>query len=161
MRLVAMLSLVALLSCSTPLGARAGAQGAPAIEEAAWLAGRWVGEGFGGVVEETWAPPAGRQMVGHFRYLRAGQPQFYEIMLLDETAAGLRMRVKHFNPDFIGWEERGAWSTFEPVSVEADVLLFEGLEVRRMGVDSIIMTLYVRREGGSVQEVLRLRRAPL
>ena len=28
------------------------------IADASWLAGRWVGEGLGGRVEETWAPAA-------------------------------------------------------------------------------------------------------
>ncbi len=29
------------------------------IEDVAWLAGNWKGEGFGGIVEEAWAPPLG------------------------------------------------------------------------------------------------------
>lgn len=131
------------------------------IEDAAWLAGRWVGEGFGGQMEETWAPPVGGQMVGHFRHWRDGQPRFYEIMLMDVVDGGVRMRVKHFNPDFTGWEERGEWVTFEPVSAAPDALTFNGLTIRREGADRIVMTMHIRRGDAVAEEILRFQRAPL
>ena len=134
---------------------------AASIEDAAWLAGRWVGEGFGGQMEETWAPPIGGQMVGHFRYWREGQPQFYEIMLLDVVEGGVRLRVKHFNPDFTGWEERGEWHAFEPVSAAPDALIFNGLEIRREGEDRIVMRIRMRRGDVVEEEILRFERAPL
>ncbi len=131
------------------------------IEEAAWLAGRWVGTGFGGEMEETWAPPIGGQMVGHFRYWRDGEPQFYEFMMLDVVEGGVRMRVKHFNPDMVGWEEKDGWHTFEPVSVGPEALLFNGLEIRREGADRVVMTIRLRR-GDVVEEgMLRFQRVPL
>ncbi len=142
------------------------AQTAPAaqahgIEAAAWLAGRWVGTGFGGEMEETWAPPIGGQMIGHFRYWRAGEPQFYEIMMMDVADGGVRMRVKHFNPDFVGWEEKDGWVTFEPVSVGPDALVFNGLIIRRESAHRIVMTLRLRRGDVVEEETLRFERAPL
>lgn len=142
------------------LAPTARAQGA-SIEDAAWLAGRWVGEGFGGQMEEAWAPPVGGQMVGHFRYWRDGEPQFYEIMLIDVVEAGVRMRVKHFNPDFTAWEDRGDWHTFEPVSAGPDALIFDGLEIRREAEDRIVMTIRLRRGDAVEEEILRFQRAPL
>lgn len=131
------------------------------IEDAAWLAGRWVGEGFGGQMEEAWAPPVGGQMVGHFRYWRDGAPQFYELMLMDVVEGGVRMRVKHFNPDFVGWEEKDGWHTFEPVSAAPGALLFHGLEIRREGEDRVVMTIRLRRGDVVEEEVLRFQRAPM
>ncbi len=131
------------------------------IDGAAWLAGRWVGTGFGGEMEETWAPPVGEQMVGHFRYWRDGQPQFYEFLMMDVTDGGVRMRVKHFNPDMVGWEEKDGWVTFEPVSVGPEALLFNGLEIRREGADRVVMTIRLRRGDVVEEEVLRFQRAPL
>lgn len=153
---------MALLAC----GCAAQAQSSPpapaaSIDAAAWLAGRWVGEGFGGQMEEAWAPPVGGQMVGHFRYWREGQPQFYEFMMMDVIEGGVRMRVKHFNPDMIGWEEKDGWHTFEPVSVGPDALLFNGFEIRRDGPDRVVMTLRLRRGDVVEEEVLRFQRAPL
>jgi hypothetical protein len=134
---------------------------AQSIEDASWLAGRWVGEGLGGELEETWAPPVGGQMVGHFRLMRDGQPVFYEIMLMDVVEGGVRMRVKHFNPDFVGWEEKDAWVTFEPSRVSADALAFNGLIIRRTAPDAIEMRLTLRRPDGVHEEILTMRRAPL
>jgi hypothetical protein len=134
---------------------------AATIEDAAWLAGRWVGEGFGGQMEEAWAPPVGGQMVGHFRYWRDGQPQFYEFLLLDVVEGGVRMRVKHFNPDMVGWEERGDWHSFEPVSAGPDALVFDGLEIRREGEDRVVMTIRIRNDDEVTTEILRFQRAPL
>lgn len=131
------------------------------IDDAAWLAGRWVGEGFGGQMEEAWAPPVGGQMVGHFRYWRDGEPQFYEFLMMDVVEDGVRMRVKHFNPDMTGWEDRAEWHTFEPVSAGPQALLFNGLEIRREGEDRIVMTIRLRRGDVVEEEILRFQRAPL
>jgi hypothetical protein len=132
------------------------------IGDAAWLAGRWVGEGLGGSVEENWSPPQGGQMIGHFALLRDGRPIFYEIMLLEEHEGGLRMRVKHFNPDFVGWEEKDGWHAFEPIASGPDSLRFEGLWLRREG-EELVATVTIRnRADNSVRdETLRHRRAPL
>lgn len=134
---------------------------AAAIDGAAWLAGRWVGTGFGGQMEETWSPPVGGQMIGHFRYWREGEPQFYEIMMMDVAEGGVRMRVKHFNPDFVGWEERDGWVEFEPISVGPDALVFNGLTIRRESPDRIVMTIRLRRGELVEEEILRFERAPL
>jgi hypothetical protein len=130
--------------------------------DVAWLAGRWVGEGLGGQMEEVWSPPAGPQMVGHFRLEQDGVATLYEIMLLDEFEGGLRMRVKHFNPTFVGWEEKDAWHTFPFVSAAPGVLLLDGLEFRRQGTDRLIIRLSIGQADGSVEtETLNFHRAPL
>jgi len=134
---------------------------AQSIENAAWLAGRWTGEGLGGELEETWAPPAGGQMVGHFRLLRDGAPVFYEIMLMDVVEGGVRMRVKHFNPNFVGWEEKDGWHAFEPVSAGPDGLEFSGLSIRRTDADAVEISLQIRYPDGVRTERITMRRAPL
>ena len=136
------------------------AQTAPSIDAAAWLTGRWIGEGLGGEMEEVWSAPVGGQMVGHFRLVRDGAPVFYEIMLIDVADGGVRMRVKHFNLDFVGWEEKDAWVTFEPVSAGPEALVFNSLAIRRDGADRITMTLRIRYPDGARDEILIFRRAP-
>jgi hypothetical protein len=133
------------------------------IEEARWLAGRWVGEGIGGTFEETWAEPYGGQMVGHFVLLREGRPVLYEILLIDEHEGGLRMRVKHFNPDFVAWEDKDGWSDFAFVSAAPDKLAWDALVLERVDETTITGALTVRHRDGRPDEafVLRYRRAPL
>lgn len=132
---------------------------AATIEDAAWLAGRWTGTGLGGQLEEVWSPPAGGQMVGHFRLLQDGKPVFYEFILLDVVESGLRMRLKHFNPDHTAWEDKDSWTTFTPVSASSRKLEFSALTIERTGADSLTMTLKMRRDGKVVEEVLEFQRA--
>jgi hypothetical protein len=152
---------IALAVASAARAAQAQTAPAATIDDAAWLAGRWVGEGFGGQMEEAWTPPVGGQMVGHFRYWREGEPQFYEFLMMDVVEGGVRMRVKHFNPDMVGWEEKDGWVTFEPVSAGLDALVFNGLAIRRESEDRIVMTIRLRRNDVVEEEALRFRRAPL
>lgn len=156
-------TLLILVAWSSATLAQPSAAAPPAkIGDAAWLAGRWVGEGLGGTVEETWAPPGGGQMFGHFRLVRDGKPVFYELMLLDEHQGGLRLRVKHFNPDFTGWEEKDGWHSFEPESVGANSLRFKGLWLRLEGGEMVATVTIRNRTDNSVRdETLRHRRSPL
>jgi len=134
--------------------------GKPTIADAAWLTGRWLGEGFGAQLEETWSPPVGGQMVGHFRMARDDAPMMYELLLLEQSDQGLRYRVKHFNPDFLGWEERDAWHAFAPVSVSSEALRFDGLTLLRIGEDRSDHILRQRTQEGAERDVvLRYRRA--
>jgi len=136
-------------------------QAAPTIEDAQWLAGRWVGEGLGGQVEESWAPAAGGQMVGHFQLMRAGKPVFYELLLLDAQPGGLRLRVKHFNPDFTAWEDKAVWHSFEPLAVGRDKLRFKGLSFDRSGDELLIVVTLKAKDGTVTDHPLKLKRAPL
>lgn len=131
------------------------------IADASWLAGRWVGHGLGGTIEESWAPAAGGQMIGHFQLVKDGKPQFYEIMLLDAQPPGLRLRVKHFNPDFTAWEDKGDWHSFEPVSVAPDRLRFNGLGFDRSGDELTIIVTLKAKDGTVKDHPIRLKRAPL
>lgn len=103
------------------------------IEDVAWLAGRWRGEGLGGVVEELWSPPLAGAMVGAFRLVAGGETSFYEICLLREHEGSLVYRVKHFHPDLTGWEEKLDFVEFPLVKVEPDLVQFAGLTLRRAG----------------------------
>ena len=145
----------------TWLLALAAAVSSPTIQDASWLAGRWVGEGLGGQIEESWAPAAGGQMIGHFQLIKNGKPQFYEIMLLDAQAPALRLRVKHFNADFTAWEDKGDWHSFEPVSVGPDQLRFKGLSFDRKGDDLMIVVTLKQKDGSVADHPIRLKRTPL
>ena len=138
----------------------ANAQAAVTIEEAGWLTGRWVGEGFGGQLEETWSAPVGGQMIGHFRMVRDGRPVFYELVLLEEHGGGLRYRVKHFNPDFVGWEEKDGFHEFAWVEATPTELRFDGIILRRNSENASDHVITVRSADGTERvETLRYRRA--
>lgn len=125
-----------------------GAASPPAsLADAAWLVGRWTGEGLGAEAEELYLAPAGGAMPGLFRLTRAdGTVMFYEILLLLEQDGSLVYRLKHFHPDLAGWEERTETVDFPLVRADAEGLWFDGLTFRRLGPDA--MEVWVRIGGG-------------
>ena len=103
-------------------------QPAATIEDLAWLAGRWVGEGLGGTAEDVIAPASGGQMMGMFRHSKAdGSVNFYEFYLFAEKGGSLTVRLKHFSPMLAGWEEKAEFVEFPLVAIEGHAAYFDGL----------------------------------
>ncbi|HNV72604.1 MAG TPA: DUF6265 family protein, partial [Candidatus Ozemobacteraceae bacterium] len=73
------------------------------LKDLRFLSGIWRGELHGGTIEEQWSDPLGVCMMGMFRFVKDGKPRFYEFMTLEETGAGLELRIKHFHPGLLGW----------------------------------------------------------
>src|SRR5262245_31328303 len=91
----------------------AGAPRRPAtLRDVAWLQGDWVGTGLGGDVEESWGPPGAGAMLARFRFVKGGKPVFYELVALAEAEGSLELRVKHFSPDLVSWEEKDKAQVF-------------------------------------------------
>ncbi len=107
-----------------------------------WLTGTWTGEGFGGTMEEIWsAPDANGTMMGMFRHFNGnGSLNFYEFWVLD--SAGLKL--KHFNPDMTGWEEKGDFVTFEKVRFQKDKTTLKGLTYEKIGDDEMKISLRMK-----------------
>ena len=122
------------------------------VADLAWLAGRWMGEGLGGRVEEAWSPPDGGAMVGYFRLVKDDKPVFYEIMTLIEVEGSVELRLKHVNADMTGWEDKEKFVTFRLVKQDASGAYFSGLTFRRVNADLIEGYLALRSTDGTVRE---------
>jgi hypothetical protein len=148
------------LALSSPAPAaetRAATPGSPApaarLADLAWMVGTWEGEGLGGTVLESYSAPAAGQMVGHFRALKPdGSPMFYELVMVAEVGGSLEYRVKHFNPDMTGWEEKAQVVRFPLVAAEKDAWYFDGLTIRRTGADSVTHFVRIGAKDGSRRE---------
>ena len=160
MRLMAIL-ITALLTLATPALARDAAPPKATIADAAWLAGRWTGEGMGGQVQEALSDPVNGQMVGYFTLSRDGKTAFHELMLIEEHEGSLRVRVKHFGADFVAWEEKDKALDFPLMSTGKDELVFRALTFRRDGEDGLVIIVrFKTADGAGRDEVLRYRRVP-
>ena len=98
--------------------------------------------GFGGECEEVWSPPLGPSMMGMFR--RAGEDgktTFYEFFVLEEWKGGLRLRLKHFNPDMVGWEAKDGFVEFPFVKLDDEGIWFEGLAYLREDPETLRVLL--------------------
>ncbi|MEM7356871.1 MAG: DUF6265 family protein [Acidobacteriota bacterium] len=76
------------------------------IGDFAWIVGDWQGEKGGGLVEEQWSAAGGGAMMGMFRWLAGDEVRLYEFLLIESGPEGPMMRIKHFNPGMVGWEEK-------------------------------------------------------
>lgn len=129
------------------------------IEEFAWMAGHWRGEGFGGVCEEIWSEPLGGTMMGSFRLVKDDEVVFYELVLICEDDDGMAMKVKHFTKDFVAWEDKKGALRFALESVAPDEAQFSGLEFKRDG-DALKIRLRMRSSDGKINwEELTFHRA--
>jgi hypothetical protein len=77
----------------------------PTVADLDWMVGRWQGTGLGGDIEEIFLPARGGAMPATFRLVRGERVVFYEFILVEQTEAGVEMRLHHFNPGMTRWEE--------------------------------------------------------
>jgi hypothetical protein len=102
-----------------------------------WLVGQWSGDGIGGApAMESWLPPTGNTMVGTFVQLSdGGEIQFTEHLYLMEVDGSLVLRLKHFNADLTGWEEKDGMVTFRLLDIEPCAAYFHALTLRCADAD--------------------------
>jgi len=116
-----------------------------------WLAGHWTAPAFGGVGEELWSPAQAGSMMGMYRLIRDGKPVFYELLTIVEEGGSLMLRLKHFNADLTGWEEKNKTIDFPLVAMEEGAMHFEGMSFHPKG-DALIVHLAISQKNGSMSE---------
>jgi hypothetical protein len=136
---------------------------AATIADAAWLQGYWVGEGMGGVGEDNWMPPSKGVMLGTFRLSKSdGSKEFYELLGIEEFEGSLRLVVKHFNTDWVGWEEKDFSYKFRLTKLASDELVFGALAFQRTAPDTFIFRITMRqKEGPPKVETITFRKKAL
>jgi hypothetical protein len=133
------------------------------IAQVAWLTGYWVGEGLGGTVEDVFLPPRAGVLLGAFRLHRTeGKPGFYELFAIEEVDDTLEFVVKHFNPDWVGWEEKDKAMRLRLTRISADEAVFGGIVFQHAAADTLVVQLAIREKSGQLRhESLTYRRKPL
>lgn len=123
------------------------------IEDFSWLEGRWLGSGFGDLSEEHWQPAKAGSMLGLYRQHKDNKPMFYEFMLLTQVNDTVELRIKHFNPDLTGWEEKDEYLTFRLIGVKPNEARFSGLTFSRQA-DKLTIYLALRHDDEKVSEAV-------
>ncbi len=132
----------------------------PKIEDFAWLAGQWRGEGFGGTCEEIWSHPLAGTMVGTFRLVQGDEVVFYEIMVIGPDDDGFSLKVKHFSREFVSWEDKEGAVRFPFESMSKDGARFRGLTFSRDDDDLEIKVRMTSQDGSARWEPIQLKRFP-
>jgi len=134
----------------------------PSIDDFAFLQGFWSGSGFGGVSEEMWMPAADGSMFGIFKQSSAAGITFTEFMEIIRIGTDFVLRLKHFNPDFTGWEQKDEYVTFRLQSVAPNQVVFNGLSYTLVDPTHLRIELRLREDDGSVHtEVFDLHKRAL
>lgn len=122
------------------------------IEDLSWLAGHWKGEAFGGVAEEFWSQANDKVMMGMFRLFSDGKLAFSEFEQIDGRDT-LMFLVKHFNPDFKGWEDKDKFIHFKFRSGNRNETNFYGLSLIRIDENTCKHVILLRdKETGEAKE---------
>jgi hypothetical protein len=131
------------------------------IKEIAWLAGHWKGSALGGVTEEIWSPPMANSMMGSYRLIKNDTSVvFYEILAITEDKGSLTLRLKHFNRDLTGWEEKNEVREFKLVKAEKNKLWFEGMTFEFVDENTFQVFLAIQKKNGEViEEIFRYKKA--
>lgn len=122
------------------------------LSDVSFLVGTWSGNVLGGVSEETWSKPAGGAMMGMYRLVKDGKPVFYELFTMSEEDDSLIMRLKHFNANMTGWEEKDKTVDFRFVKKDGRRVYFEGLTFEPVDEKNLNVYLAIRQKDGTVRE---------
>lgn len=117
------------------------------LKDVSWIAGHWKGEAFGGVTEETWSPPLGNSMMFSFKLVNDNKVVFYELGAITEIEETLLLQLKHFGPDFKGWEEKDESETFKLVKIEKNRIYFNDFTFERISDNEINLYVVISEKG--------------
>lgn len=135
---------------------------AASIDELGWLIGQWEGNGIEGApAMESWLPPSGGTMVGTFvQETTDGAIMFSEHMYLAQQDGSLVLKLKHFNADLTGWEEKDGMVSFRLLALEPCAAYFNALTLRCEGDDGLVVAVRMKSDKPEPQElVFRFQRA--
>ena len=107
-------------------------------------------------------PPRNGVILGAFRLTKPDGKGFYELFAVEEFEGSLRFVVKHFHPNWVGWEEKDQSLKMPLRRIGENEASFGGVGFRREGTDVLVVDLVMRMKDGSTRaEALRFRRRPL
>ena len=165
MRYAARTILIPILLAAAAVAFAQGASPPAKIADVAWLQGYWTGEGLGGALEEAWMPPRSGVMLGVFRLVKGdgtrASGSFQEILAIEEFEGSLRLVIKHFHPDWVGWEEKDQALKLRLTRIAAQEAVFGGVALRRVD-DRLEVELVIKQKDGTTRtQKLGLRKQPL
>jgi hypothetical protein len=96
--------------------------------------------------------------MGAFKLVVEGQVQFYEIETISQVNDTLIFRLKHFNKDLTGWEEKDKTVDFKLVKVTDNKVYFNGLTIERLSDKEINIYVAIELEGNTTEEKFNYKR---
>jgi hypothetical protein len=98
------------------------------VKDLSFMAGTWVLKHKWGNMEEFWGPPIGDNMVSSYRCVKDGKVVFYEFVVIEQTNGTPVMKMRHFNPGSIGWEEKDKPLSYNLIALTKNKAIFESVD---------------------------------
>jgi hypothetical protein len=117
------------------------------IKDLSFMAGKWVTQGVWGDMEETWSEPLGNSMMCSFRCVKDGKIVFYEFIVIEQLPSGPVMKLRHFSPGNIAWEDKDKPYDYPLMFLDDNLARFErpdkktALTFHRFAKDKMKVTL--------------------
>jgi hypothetical protein len=111
------------------------------VADLQWLTGNWVGSHGEDQIEESWSPLRADTMMGMFRWIHEGRVRFYEFITIEREGMELILRIKHFNPGLLGWEEKNESKEFVLVQLSGHEAVFLQRKVEKSPAPWMIYSL--------------------
>jgi hypothetical protein len=117
------------------------------IRDLSFMAGKWITHNAWGDMEENWSAPMGNSMMCSYRCVKDGKVIFYEFIVIEQTDTGPVMKLRHFSPGNIGWEEKDKPYDYPLMFLDKDLARFErpdkktSLTFQRTSPDKLKVTL--------------------
>jgi hypothetical protein len=144
----------------------AAAQERPSLQDFAWISGHWRNPEGGNLSEEIWTPPHGDSLLGMWRYVGGERARIFELLAITAGDDGIVLRLRHFDPKFVGREDKDRGLVLKLVRSGEREAVFEGPEYSGQGSVRITyrapspdeLVAVLEKPGGKPQE-FRYRRA--
>lgn len=95
------------------------------INDLAFISGTWTLKHEWGDMEEFWGPPMGNSLISSYRCVKDGKVVFYEFVVIEQIENVPVMKLRHFNPGSIGWEDKNSPLEYPLVSLSKNKAVFE------------------------------------
>jgi len=95
------------------------------LEDLTFICGHNRGELDGAIIDEHWSEVGGDTMIGMFRQIKNGKAQMYEFLTIEQSSTGPILRLRHFDPGLIGWEEKAQAYSYPLASWKPNEAVFQ------------------------------------
>jgi hypothetical protein len=95
------------------------------IKDLHFMAGKWSMQHQWGDMEENWSAPMGDNMVCSYRCVKDGKIVFYEFIVIEQSDSVPVMKLRHFSPGSIGWEDKNNPYAYPLVQLSASTAVFQ------------------------------------
>jgi len=98
------------------------------LADLSFMAGSWKTSSDWGEMDEVWSAPLGNCMMCSYRCVKNGKAVFYEFVLIEQNESDPVpvMKLRHFNPGSIGWEDKTNPYLYPLVELTGKKATFQG-----------------------------------